>query len=75
MDMATVATEWPDRPVGWQHEAARLVLEAALIHAHPKGVPSIVNRRRGEPSQNYQARLREHRQRLLARWVEFIWRA
>jgi site-specific DNA recombinase len=75
VNMATVATEWPDRSVAWQHEAARLILEAVLIHAHPEGVPSIVNRRRGETSETYQARLREHRQRLLARRVEFIWRA
>jgi site-specific DNA recombinase len=77
-NMATVATEWPDRSVAWQHEAARLVLEAVLIHAHPEGVPSIVNRRRGETGETgetYQARLREYRQGLLARRVEFIWRA
>lgn len=75
VNMATVASEWPDRPVAWQHEAARLVLEAVLIHAHPEGVPSIVNRRRGETTKTYQARLRAHRERLLARRVEFIWRA
>lgn len=75
VNMTTVASEWPDRPVAWQHEAARLVLEAVLIHAHPEGVPSIVNRRRNETAESYQAQLRAHREQLLARRVEFIWRA
>lgn len=74
-DLGTVATEWEDRSPAWKHEAARIVLPAVLIHAHPEGVASIVAKRREDTDATYQARLRQHREQLLARRVEFVWHA
>ena len=73
LDLGTVATEWPDRTATWQHEAARTVLESVLIHAHPRGVPSVVAKRTTDTDDTYQTRLRAHREELLARRVEFVW--
>ncbi|MFL0459231.1 recombinase family protein [Kytococcus sedentarius] len=73
IDLGTVASEWAERTAQWKYDAASIVLEAVLIHGHPKGVSPIVSRRRDEPDETYQARLREHRQSLLARRVEFVW--
>jgi DNA invertase Pin-like site-specific DNA recombinase len=75
IDAATVAAQWADRPVGWRHAAASVVLEAVLVHAHPAGVAAVVSRRRGEDDADYRARLAQHRQGLLARRIEFTWRA
>ncbi|WP_330849262.1 MULTISPECIES: hypothetical protein [unclassified Nonomuraea] len=75
LDLGTVATEWPDRTATWRHEAARAVLESVLIHAHPDGVPSIVAKRKTDTETTYRARLRAHREELLARRVELVWHA
>lgn len=75
LDLGTVATEWPDRNATWQHEASRMVLESVLIHAHPEGVASIVAKRKTDTDQTYQARLRQHREDLLALRVELVWHA
>lgn len=75
LDLGTVATKWHGRSVQWQHDAARLVVEAVLVHPHPKGVSCSVSRRRGETEDAYQVRRRAYRQELLPRRVEFIWRA
>ena len=75
LDLRTVATEWPGRTPQWQHDATRIVLRCVLVHAHPAGVPSIVPRRREDTTASYRARLREHRQDLLARRVELVWHA
>jgi DNA invertase Pin-like site-specific DNA recombinase len=75
VNAATAADEWASRPAAWRHDAAALVLEAVMISAHPKGEPTIVARRREDDDASYKARLRAHRERLLARRVEFVWRA
>lgn len=75
LDVSTVATEWVGRTATWQHEAARLVLDTVLVHAHPKSVATIVSKRKTDTPDTYQARLKEHRNDLLARRVEFIWHA
>ena len=75
LDLGTVATEWQGRTPQWQHDATCIVLRSVLIHAHPAGVASIVPRRREDTTASYRARLREHRQDLLARRVEFVWHA
>lgn len=75
LDVSTVASEWEGRSATWRHEATRLVLDTVLIHAHPTGVPAVVPKRRGDTKESYRARLREHRNGLLARRVEFIWHA
>lgn len=73
--LETVANQWPDRTVTWKHEATRMVLQSVLIHSHPEGVPTIVSKRKTDTSDTYRARLRAHRQELLAQRVELVWRA
>ena len=75
LDLSTVAAQWAGRPPQWQHDAARTVLEAALVGPHPAGVAWSVTRRRGEPEDDYQERRRAYRAELLPRRVEFVWRA
>ena len=75
LDVSTVASEWEGRSATWRHEATRLVLDTVLIHAHPQGVPAVVPKRKGDTKESYRARLREHRNDLLARRVEFVWHA
>jgi DNA invertase Pin-like site-specific DNA recombinase len=75
VNVATAAAEWSGRGVEWRHQVTSLVLEQVLIHAHPQGVSTIVSKRREDTSDTYKARLAEHRAGLLARRVEFVWRA
>ncbi len=75
LDLSTVAGQWDGRPPQWQHDAARTVLEAVLVGPHPEGVPCSVTRRRGETEDDYQERRQAYRAELLARRVEFVWRA
>ncbi|HZK05619.1 MAG TPA: recombinase family protein [Actinomycetaceae bacterium] len=75
LDLATVAAEWEGRTATWKHEATRLVLQSVLIHEHPDGVPTIVAKLKTDTPDTYQARMREHRQGLLAQRVELIWHA
>lgn len=75
IEARSVASEWPHRTMVWRYEATRLVLEAVLIHAHPVGRPTKVNRLRNESDEAYEARFRAHREELLAERVEFVWRA
>jgi site-specific DNA recombinase len=75
IDAATVADEWPGRTPAWRHEATRLVLDAALIHAQPAGMASVVRPLRDDTEETYRARLRDYRQKLLARRVELVWHA
>lgn len=75
IDAATVADEWASRTPAWKHEATKLVLDAALIHAHPAGMASIVRQPGAEPEADYRARLRDYRRELLARRVELVWHA
>ena len=75
IDAATVADEWAGRTPAWQHEATRLVLDAALVHEHPAGIASTIARRKDDTDETYQARLRDHRRGLVARRVELVWHA
>jgi hypothetical protein len=75
VDALTVAAEWQGRTPAWKHEAASLILEAVLIHAQPEDISATVPPRTGEPADQFHARLRQHRLTVLARRVEFVWKA
>lgn len=75
VDPATVAAEWDHHGPAWQHEVTRLVLETVLVHEHPAGVASVVSKHRDEPREQYQQRLSEYRQELVAKRIELIWTA
>ena len=75
VDVSSVAAEWPGRPAQWQHDAAALVLESVLVGPHPVGVASTLCRRLGETDDGFSARVKAHRQELLARRVELVWKA
>jgi hypothetical protein len=75
VDVLTVASEWEGRNPAWKHEATSLILEGVLIHAQLEGVGNAVIPRRGEPREDYLARVREHRLAVFAQRVEFVWKA
>ncbi|MDO4259020.1 MAG: recombinase family protein [Actinomycetaceae bacterium] len=75
IDMTTVAAEWEGRTPMWQYQATSLILQAVLVHAHPDDMMTAVPKRRNETTEVFHARRDAHRADVLARRVEFIWRA
>jgi len=75
IDVTTVADQWEGRTPLWQYQAASLVLEAVLIHAHPADMLTAVPKRRNETTDEFHIRRDAHRAQVLARRVEFVWRA
>ncbi|MCT1874279.1 MULTISPECIES: recombinase family protein [Micrococcales] len=75
IDMTTVAAEWEGRTPMWQYQATSLVLQAVLVHAHPADMMTAVPKRRNESTEAFHARRDAHRADVLARRIEFIWRA
>ena len=75
IDMTTVAAEWEGRTPMWQYQATSLVLQAVLVHAHPADMMTAVPKRRNESAEAFHARRDAHRADVLARRIEFIWRA
>lgn len=72
-DLDMVAAEWSEHTPAWQNQAARLLLDRVVIHAHPKGMGSTTNRRKGESIEAHQVRHDELRGEIMARRVELIW--
>jgi site-specific DNA recombinase len=72
-DLSTVATEWDEHTPAWQNQAARLLLDRVVIHAHPKAMGSTTNRRKGESIEEHGARHAELRGEIMARRVELVW--
>ncbi|MFC6356178.1 hypothetical protein [Luethyella okanaganae] len=72
-DVATVATEWAEHTPAWQNHAARLLLDRVVIHAHPRGMASTTNRRKGETLEGHDARHAELRKEIMAHRVDLIW--
>jgi hypothetical protein len=72
-DLGTVAAEWDEHTPAWQNQAARLLFDRVVIHAHPKGMGSTTNRRKGEGVEEHQARHAELRGEIMARRVELVW--
>lgn len=76
IDVTTVAAEWAGRTPLWQYQATSLILEAVLVHALPEGMNGATPaRRRNETVEAFQARRTLYRAEVLARRVEFVWRA
>lgn len=75
IDVTTVAAEWEGRTPMWKYQATSLILQAVLIHAHPADMMTAVPKRRNETYEAFHARRDAHRADVLARRVEFIWRA
>lgn len=75
IDVTTVAAEWKGRTPMWQYQATSLILQAVLVHAHPADMMTAVPKRRNESTDAFHARRDAHRAEVLARRVEFIWRA
>lgn len=76
IDVTTVAAEWAGRTPMWQYQATSLILEAVLVHALPDGMNGATPaKRRNEAIDAFHARRAAHRAEVLARRVEFIWRA
>jgi len=74
-DVATVASQWAGRCMAWQHDAAALVLEAVLIHAHPAGTATVPGRRTSDTPESYAMKRTAWRTAVLGQRIEFIWRA
>lgn len=75
IDVTTVAAEWEGRTPMWQYQAASLILQAVLVHAHPADMMTAVPKRRNESTQDFHVRRDAHRAAVLAHRVEFVWRA
>jgi uncharacterized protein YPO0396 len=75
IDMTTVAAEWEGRTPMWQYQATSLILQAVLVHAHPADMMTAVPKRRNESTEAFHVRRDAHRAAVLARRVEFVWRA
>lgn len=75
IDVTTVAAEWKGRTPMWQYQATSLILQAVLIHARPADMMTAVPKRRNETYEAFHSRRDAHRVDVLARRVEFIWRA
>lgn len=75
IDFTTVAAEWEGRTPMWQYQAASLILQAVLVHAHPADMMTAVPKRRNESTEDFHARRDAHRAAVLARRVKFLWRA
>lgn len=75
IDVTTVAAEWEGRTPMWQYQAASLILQTVLVHAHPADMMTAVPKRRNESTEAFHARRDAHRADILARRVEFVWRA
>lgn len=73
IDLDTVAAEWGEHTPAWQNQAARLLLDRVVIHAHPKGMGSTTNRRKHESVDEHAARHAELRGEIMARRVELFW--
>lgn len=73
IDAATVAVEWEDRTPAWRYEAARLLLDRVLIHAHPQGVGSTTKQRKGETAEEHAGRHARLRAEIMAQRVELVW--
>jgi site-specific DNA recombinase len=72
-DLGGVAAEWDEHTPAWQNQAARLLLDRVVIHAHPKGMGSTTNRRKGESAEAHQARHADLRGEIMGRRVELVW--
>ena len=75
IDVTTVAAEWEGRTPMWQYQAASLILQAVLVHAHPADMMTAIPKRRNESTEDFQVRRDAHRAAVLTRRVEFVWRA
>lgn len=76
IDVTTVAKEWAGRTPLWQYQATSLILEAVLVHALPNGMNGATPaRRRNETVEAFHTRRTVYRAEVLARRVEFVWRA
>lgn len=76
IDVTSVAAEWKGRTPMWQYQAASLILQAVLVHALPEGMNGATPaRRRNETVEAFHARRTVYRADVLARRVEFVWRA
>ncbi|WP_454159081.1 recombinase family protein [Microbacterium lacticum] len=76
IDVTTVAAEWSVRTPLWKYQAASLILEAVLVHALPDGMNGATPaRRRNESVGAFHVRRAAYRADILARRVEFVWRA
>ncbi|MFV0251956.1 MAG: hypothetical protein ACK5H2_01285 [Beutenbergiaceae bacterium] len=75
IDVTTVAAEWEGRTPMWQYQAASLILQVVLVHAHPADMMTAVPKRRNESTEAFHVRRDAHRAAVLARRVEFVWRA
>lgn len=73
LDVSAVATEWGSRSPEWQNQAARLLLDRVVIHAHPKEMGSTTHRRKGESEVEHQARHLELRTAIMAQRVDLVW--
>lgn len=72
-DLGTVATEWGEHTPAWQNQAARLLLDRVIIHAHPKGMGSTTHQRKGEDAEAHRARHAALRGEIMALRVELVW--
>ncbi|WP_454261540.1 hypothetical protein [Pseudoxanthomonas mexicana] len=72
-DLDAVADEWDGRTPAWQNQAARLLLDRVVIHAHPKGMGSTTNRRKHETVQQHEVRHAQLRAEIMAQRVELVW--
>lgn len=75
IEVTTVAAEWEGRTPMWQYQATSLILETVLVHAHPADMMTAIPKRRNETVEDFHIRRDAHRADVLARRVEFIWRA
>jgi hypothetical protein len=72
-DLDSVASEWSEHTPAWQNQAARLLLDWVVIHAHPKKMGSTTNRRKGESVDEHAVRHAGLRGEIMTRRVELVW--
>jgi site-specific DNA recombinase len=59
--------------VSWQRTLLEHVLDRVVIHPHPAGVTSTVNRKRSESAEQLENRRKEHSELILRQRVEIKW--
>jgi site-specific DNA recombinase len=64
---------WGEHDPTWQRTLLGHLIEKVVIEPHPAGVTTHLSRRRGEDTQSYESRRKEHQERILFQRVHVSW--
>jgi hypothetical protein len=75
--LAAARERWDRGDVPWRRAFLSALIRSVTVSRHPAGVASTMTRftKRGEKDEDFAARIREHRARIMRERIEIDWRA